>query len=157
MGSKNHFGKELNCCMKSRIKNKRHHHNYAVRSICWFCMLVRRSAENMLVLHAWCTQRNQNFVQIARDGADCYHRSYIITLIYLLILRQTERWIMLRSKCSFQIQCNLLLSEISLAKAFRRNSSNNQFFSQKLISWVFNDQPCECAYVALMAEVGGQG
>jgi len=30
-------------------------------------------------------------------------------------------------------------------------------FSQKLISWVFNDQPCECAYVALMAVFRRQG
>ena len=40
---------------------------------------------------------------------------------------------------------------------FLISAKNRQFFSQKLRSWVFNDQPCECAYVALMAEVGGQG
>ena len=32
-----------------------------------------------------------------------------------------------------------------------------EVFSQKLISWVFNDQPCECAYVALMAVFRRQG
>ena len=28
------------------------------------------------------------------------------------------------------------------------------FYSQKVISWVFNDQPCECADVGQWEEIG---
>ena len=65
------------------------------------------------------------------------------------ILQVNIRWKALDE--IYKIYMLLHRSDLNISEVVRQTFS---VFSQKLISWVFNDQPCECADVGQWEEIG---